>query len=135
MASCDVSTPLEINESKTYDFTTNCGDILVNGWTFSEAVSLNQSFEGEFDINLDSLEIRLLPKELKVDTIKWLHFKNEKLQPINTRYLNVKDEKIILRVELSQSILIKEGLLEILPCSYIKCKGVPLIQDTIRIKL
>ena len=132
LASCDKSTPLEINEHKTYEIGTNCGSVKVIGSTFSKSIFLDQDFEGEFDLNLDSLNVQVFPSDLRIETME---LKDEEWETVDERDFQIKEDKITLHIELNQSILAIEGLLVILHCSYIKCNGTPLIQDTIKVKL
>ena len=130
LEACDKSVPVEVNGYRPYKLSTDCGVVTLNASTFSKAITLYQHYDKKFDIDLDSLLFQVFPKNLEIES---LTFFDGNSQVLDSRRFSIENNVIVIRIELNQSTLVEDGVLVIEPCSYIKCNGVSLIQDTIKV--
>ncbi len=130
---CDISKPLKIDDNKVYSFQNPCGVIDFRASVLPSWVTLYQDFRnGEYRLNLDSIKIKFEPSGfIEIDTLEF--YKEDELLSNLTQVVQSGD---LIKTYVYLNVYNKsfEGTLLILPCSYIMCKDIPLINDTLRIQ-
>lgn len=134
LISCDISTPFIIDGEKEYVVSTDCGAIKIRGTSMQTfPILLNCKFQGKYHINIDSLKMEVLPKNINITSINFLLNNKETFEKvIETKA----DESLTLEFNLESSIPFQrsEATILILPSKFITCEGKPIITDTIRIR-
>lgn len=128
---CDYTQPLQVNGGSSYKIKTECGNIEVHTNLFSRQIFISQKFEGRgFLLNTDSLVVLFPAQESNYITEKY--YIDAKGGKINDSKNNINyPQKLTLKLEFNEPLF--NGQLMILPCGYIKCNGVSLIRDTIKV--
>lgn len=133
--SCDTSTPLIIENNKSYTISTKCGSIIINGASFMHE-HIFCELNGNFSIKFDSLKIQLIPNTIEIANLTFFH--NDKEITNWAEIMNINgNEKISIRFDYKSdtSFNKKSVLILLLPSNFIMCKDNPIITDTIRIQL
>ncbi|NJK93545.1 MAG: hypothetical protein HC905_00210 [Bacteroidales bacterium] len=131
---CDKLSELKINSNETYNLNTSCGEIQFNASLFiTTNLLVNQNIQGAgITLNLDSLKLSIVPNSS--NEVIATYFTNDKGK-IKDKVIQINEpQRIGLTIKLRKDLIPGTSII-VLPCSYISCQQIPLIKDTIKIKL
>ncbi|NJO92174.1 MAG: hypothetical protein HC831_26810 [Chloroflexia bacterium] len=94
---------------------------------------VNQNIQGAgITLNLDSLKLSIVPNSS--NEVIATYFTNDKGK-IKDKVIQINEpQRIGLTIKLRKDLIPGTSII-VLPCSYISCQQIPLIKDTIKIKL
>ena len=122
---CDIARKVKLNDLPELKIHSLCGTVTLNARQFMGDILLTHSIDiskEHLSCNLDSLLM-----DIEID---------KKLMDRNNRNKNKIHNKNKFSFTIYPKSPIKDReIIRILPCAYLKCNGVNLIQDTITIKL
>ena len=129
LASCDTIHSLQFDGRDTYQFSTDCGNILLSGKTFGTD-DIYIETHGQFSFTLDSIKILAYGKVVPRQKIKF--YNNGVLlgDSINQMATNEKTS-LHIKVWNECSLSYSRGKIFLLPSDFIQCKGNAVIRDTI----
>jgi hypothetical protein len=134
--SCDISKPFVIDGRKKYITSSDCGNIIINGYSFSYngVVFISIKFDGMYVVNTDLLKLETVTK---IDSITNIGFKLNKEEIVGKEIRTKKGDVVDVWCNLQSTIPYQKptGVIQISPSSFITCGGNPIINDTLRIQL
>ena len=129
-ASCDIPCPLLFNGREVYQYSSECGNIILSGYTnCSDHITIES--HGRYSFALDS--IRLLRGETEVPR-QYLRFYSDNVLLGDSVHMVTSKEKSLLRIqrtEIPTFKLVRNGKMFLLLSNSIKYKDSAVIQDTI----
>jgi len=134
--SCDVSTPFIIDGKKEYIISGQCGTIKIGGSSMASPLPtiITCTFNGEYNVYLDSLKIEVEPNEVIIENLR---FQLHNADFTGNKIVTKGGEILSIHFNLKSSVPYQRatGTILLLPSTFITCKDKPIITDTIRIQL
>lgn len=132
--SCEGTKRFFINGKREYVVSTECGEILISGSTFTgQPLHLGFMFKGKYHIMTDSLKIAHEYNDVKVSDMKF-QFNHEEIR--DKEFDANPGEPLLLTFGLKYGPTQRAGnTLLILPSNFITCEGKQIITDTLRLQL
>ena len=129
LASCDTIYPLQFNGRDVYQYSTECGNIILSGKTFGADDIFIES-HGQFSFALDSIRLLEYGKVVPRQNIKF--YSNDVLLGDSINQVT-SNEKSSLHITIWNEgpLCYSRGKIVLLPSNFIQCKGSAVIQDTI----
>lgn len=129
LASCDTIYPLQFNGRDTYQYSTECGNIILSGKTFGTDDIFIES-HGQFSFALDSIRVLAYGKLVPRQKIKFYNKDVLLGDSINQMTTN-ENTSLHIKIWNECSLSYSRGKIFLLPSNFIQCKGSAVIQDTI----
>ena len=129
LASCDTIHHLQFNGRDLYQYSTECGNVILSGKTFGTDDIFIES-HGQFSFALDSIKILADGKVVPRQKIKF--YNNDVLLGDSINQIT-KNERFSLHIKIWNdcSLSYSRGKIFLLPSNFIQCNGNAVIKDTV----